>query len=136
MNTDTRSTRWLGVAFVAQFVTSVAAAVLSAKVVASGASGALLAAAADLTTIRAAGLMELLTAVGIVALTALLFATLGGVDRPLALIAQGLWITEVALLAVAGLGLYALATLAAEVAAGGSVTPSLAAAGTLAFSVY
>ena len=61
MKPDARTTRWLGVAFLAQFVTSVAGAVLSAKVVAGGASEALLAAANNLTALRAAGLMELLT---------------------------------------------------------------------------
>jgi hypothetical protein len=117
-------------------VTSVAGAVLSAKVVAGGASEALLAAANNLTALRAAGLMELLTAAGIAALTALLFATLGDINRPRALVAQGLWIVEVAMIAVSGLGLYALAALGAQVAAGGSATGSLAAAGTLALSLY
>ena len=44
MNTDTRTTRWLGAAFVAQFVTSMAFAVVSVKVLAGGAAGALAAA--------------------------------------------------------------------------------------------
>ncbi|MDR3687251.1 MAG: DUF4386 domain-containing protein [Coriobacteriia bacterium] len=135
MKSDTRTTRWLGAAFVAQFITSVAAAVLSAKVVAAGASGALPAATGNLTMVRAAGLMELLTGAGIAALTALLFAALGDLDRPRALAAGALWLAEVAMLAASGLGLYALAALGAQVA-GGAATPSLAAAATLAFSLY
>jgi hypothetical protein len=126
----------LGAAFVAQFVTSVAAAVLSAKVTAAGASGALAVAAGNLTAVRAAGLMELLTGAGIAALTALLFATLGHLDRPRALAAGALWLAEVVLLAVKGLGLYALATLGAQTVAGGAAAASRAAAGTLAFSLY
>jgi hypothetical protein len=139
MNTDSRFTRWLGAAFVAQFATSVAAAVLTAKVVAGGAGGALLAAAGDLTAVRAGALMELLTGAGIVALTALLFAALGDDDRPRALVAMGLWLAEAVLLAVGGLGLYALATLGAQVAsagAGAAAAGSLAAAATLALSLY
>jgi hypothetical protein len=135
MDSDTRTTRWLGAAFLAQFTTSVAAAVFSAKVVAGGAGGALAAAAGNLQATRAAGLMELLTAAGIAGLTALLFETLSGADRSRALVAQALWFVEIGLLSVSGLGLYALAAVGAQVAAGGSAT-ALAAVGTLAFSIY
>ena len=105
------------------------------KVLAGGADGVLVAAADNLTALRASALLELLTAAGIVALTTLLFASLSEIDRPRALVAQGLWITEAGLLAVAGLGLYALAALGAQVSAG-SATASLSGAATVAFSLY
>lgn len=135
MKSDTNTTRWLGAAFLAQFVTSMAVAGLSAKVVAAGAGGALAAAAANLQATRAAGLMELLTAAGIAALTALLYATLGELDRTRARVAQAFWFVEIGLLAVSGLGLYALATLGAQVAAGGSAA-SLAGGAAVAFNLY
>jgi hypothetical protein len=135
MESNTRTTRWLGVAFVAQFTTSMTAAFFSAKVVAGGAGGALAAAAGDLTATRAAGLMELLTAAGIAALTALLFETLSGLDRSRARVAQAFWFAEIGLLALSALGLYALAALGAQVATGGSAA-SLAGAAAVAFNLY
>ena len=133
MQSDTRTVRWLGAAFVAQFVTSMAFAVVSVKVLAGGAAGALAAAAANLTAVRASGLLELLTAAGIIALTCLLFATLGDQDRPRALVAMGLWISEATLLAVGGLALYAIGVLAASPGATGA---GAAAAATVAFGIY
>jgi len=126
----------LGAAFVTQFVTSMAFAVVSVKVLAGGAAGALVAAAANLTAVRASALLELLTAAGITALAALLFAALGDDDRPRALVALGLWIVEAVLLAMGGLALYALGTLAAGAGASGATAASLAGAATLAFSLY
>ena len=132
MKSDTRTTRWLGAAFVAQFVTSIAFAAVSVKVLAGGAAGALAAAAANLTAVRASGLLELLTAAGIIALACLLFATLGEQDRPRALVAMGLWISEATLLAVGGLALYAIGVLAASGATGAGAV----AAATVAFGIY
>jgi hypothetical protein len=122
-------------AFLAQFTTSMAVAGFSAKVVLAGAGGALAAAAANLQATRAAGLMALLTAAGIAALTALLFETLGELDRPRARVAQAFWFVEIGLLAVSGLGLYALAAIGAQVATGGSAA-ALAGAAAVAFNLY
>jgi len=83
--------------------------------------------------VRASGLLELLTAAGIIALTCLLFATLGDIDRPRALVAMGLWISEATLLAVGGLALYAIGVLAASPGAAGA---GAAAAATVAFGIY
>jgi hypothetical protein len=135
MKSEGALNRWLGVAFLAQFTTSMAVAGFSAKVVYAGTDGALAAAATNLTATRAAGLMALLTAAGIAALTALLYETLGRLDRPRARVAQAFWFVEIGLLAVSGLGLYALAALGAQVAAGGSAT-SLAGPATVAFNLY
>ena len=131
MKSDTRTTRWLGAAFVTQFVTSMAFAAVSVKVLAGGAAGALAAAAANLTAVRASGLLELLTAAGIIALACLLYATLGDQDRPRALVAMGLWISEATLLAMGGLALYAIGVLAAGTGATGA-----GAAATVAFGIY
>jgi hypothetical protein len=125
----------LGAAFVAQFVTSMAFAAVSVKVLAGGAAGALAAAAANLTAVRASGLLELLTAAGIIALACLLYATLGELDRPRALVAMGLWISEATLLAVGGLALYAIGVLAASSGVGAAASGAAAAA-TVAFGVY
>jgi len=131
MNTDTRTTRWLGAAFLAKFTTSMAAAVLTARILAGGAAYALAAASANPALMRAGALLELLTGAGVVALATLMFAKLGDVDRPRALVAQGLWLGEALLIAVSGLALYALGALGAQPAYAGSL-----ASATIAFSLY
>lgn len=137
MNADTRTTRWLGAAFVAQFVTSVAAGILTTRVLAGGAANALSAAAANVVALRASAMLEILTAAGILALATLLFAVVGDDDRPRALVAMGMWIAEAVLLAVGALGLYGLAALASGASATGVVAgASLAGAGALAFSLH
>ena len=136
MKSNTRTTRWLGAAFVAQFATSIAFAFVSAKLLAGGAAGALATAAVNLTAVRASALLELLTSAGIIALATLLFATLGDQDRPRALVALGLWIAEAVLLAVGGLALYALGMLAADAGPASASAASLAGAATIAFSLY
>ena len=136
MESDTRATRWLGAAFVAQFVTSLAAGVLAMKMLTGGASQALIVAASNPAIVRASALLELLTAAGITALTALLFAKLGDLNRPRALVALGMWIGEVGLTAIRALGLYALAALGTQAASGSGSASSLTGAGTLALGLY
>ena len=135
MNSDIRTTRWLGAAFVAQFVTSLAAGILSIKLLAAGPAGALAATTGNIVAVRGTAMLEVFTAVGVLALATLLHAIVGDDDRPLALVASGLWIAEAILYVVGALGLYGLATLAsgASATAGGA---SLAGAGALAFSIH
>lgn len=136
MNAQVRTTRWLGAAFVAQFVTSLAAGIVSMKLLAAGPAGALAATAANVVTVRATAMLEVFTAVGVVALATLLHAIVGDDDRPLALVASGLWIAEGVLYVVGALGLYGLAALASGAQATGVAGASLAGAGALAFSIH
>jgi hypothetical protein len=137
MRSQTALTRWVGAAFVAQFITSLGAGILSMKLLTGDTSAALVAAASNPTAVRASGLLELLTAVGITTLAALLFARLGELDRPLALVALAMWIGEVALIAVRGLGLYGLAWLGSQVgASSNAAAKSIPGAATVALSLY
>jgi hypothetical protein len=136
MKSETALTRWLGVAFVAQFTTSMAAAVLTVKLLGAGASGALVAAAGNLTTVRAGALTEVLTGAGIAALATLMFARFGDANRPVALVAQGFWYAEAILVTVSGVALYALAGVGGQMALTPAASASLAGAGALAFSLY
>lgn len=136
MKSEGALTRWLGAAFVAQFTTSIAAAALTVKLLGAGAGGALVAAAGNLTLVRAGALMEVLTGAGIVALTTLMFARIGKTNRPVALVAQAMWLTDAILIATAGIALYALAALGGQVALSSAAATSLAGAGALAFSIY
>jgi len=135
MKSGTSTTRWLGAAFVAQFVTSLAAGILSIKLLAAGPAGALAATTGNIAVIRGTAMLEVFTAVGVLALATLLHAIVGDDNRPLALVASGLWIAEAILYVVGALGLYGLVELAsgASAAAGGA---SLAGAGALAFSIH
>lgn len=75
----------------------------------SGDVGDVLATAgADATRLRAVVLLELLTAVGIIALSSLLHVALRDTVRWVATFAFALWLAEVTLLAASTLGLYAL----------------------------
>lgn len=137
MNAQVRTTRWLGAAFVAQFVTSLAAGILSIKVLAAGPAGALAATTGNIVAVRATAMLEVFTSVGVLALATLLHAIIGDDDRPLALVASALWIAEAILYVVGALGLYGLAALASGASTAGAVAgASLAGAGALAFSIH
>jgi hypothetical protein len=72
-----------------------------------GGVGDVLAAGADATRLRAV-LLELLTGVGIIALTSLLYVALRDTVRWVATVAFALWLAEATVLAASMLGLYAL----------------------------
>jgi Domain of unknown function (DUF4386) len=110
--------RYVGAAFVAQFVTSLTAGLLSTSVLSGDVGDVLAAAGADATRLRAVVLLELLTGVGIIALTSLLYVALRDAVRWVATVAFALWLAEAALLAASTLGLYALLDLGG--ASGGS----------------
>jgi hypothetical protein len=97
--------RYVGAAFVAQFVTSLAAGLLSISVLSGDVGSVLVAANADATRLRAVVLLELLTAVGIIALASLLYVALRDTVRWVATVASALWLAEATVLAVSMLGL-------------------------------
>ncbi len=100
--------RYLGAAFVFQFVTSLAAGLLSAPLLDGGLSEVLRDISNSPERMRATIVLELLTSVGIIGMTALLYVVLRRQQRTLALIAFGLWMSEAVFLTVKTLALYAL----------------------------
>jgi Domain of unknown function (DUF4386) len=122
--------RYAGAAFVAQFVTSLAAGLLSASAL-SGDVGTVL--AADPTRLRAAVLLELLTGVGIIALASLLHVALRDTVRWVATVACALWVAEATVLAASTLGLSALLDLRGG---GGSAATSDAAVARFAIGLH
>ena len=108
---DARTLRYLGAAFVFQFATSLAAGILSMSILAGGISEVLLNASSNLGQMRTSIVLELLTSVGIIVMTSLLYIVLRDQNRAVALVAFGLWMAEAVLLAVKTLGLYALLAL-------------------------
>jgi hypothetical protein len=105
---DERVVRYLGLAFLAVFATSLAAGLLGDAAMGGDGSPLLGRVSEHLAVLRASNLLWLITGIGIIALAALLYAVLGDVDRPLALIAFGWWLAEGTMLAVGALGMYGL----------------------------
>jgi hypothetical protein len=124
VGSDARLPRYLGVAFIAQFATSLTAGILSGSTLTGSISDVLVKVAANLTQMRVSTLLELLTSVGIVALTSLLYVILREENPAVSVVAFGLWLAEAAMLAVSTLGLYALVTLGPEFAAFGAADAS------------
>jgi hypothetical protein len=128
--------RYVGAAFVAQFVTSLAAGLLSTPAL-SGGVGNVLAAGADATRLRAVVLLELLTGVGIIAVTSLLYVALRDTVRWVATVAFALWLAEATVLAASMLGLYALLDLGGtSVGSGSAVSASGTVVGKFAIGLH
>jgi Domain of unknown function (DUF4386) len=103
-----RTPRYLGAAFVFQFATSLAAGLLSGSLLAGSIAEVLTDTSTNLGRMRTSIVLELLTSVGIIAMTSLLYTVLKDQDRTVALVALGLWMAEAIFLAIKTLALYAL----------------------------
>lgn len=137
MGSGGRLPRYLGVAFIAQFATSLTAGILSGSTLTGDISDVLLNVSANLTQLRVSTLLELLTSIGIVALTGLLYVILRDENPAVAVVAFGLWLAEAVMLAVSTLGLYALMTLGMQFAAAGALdASSYRAFGTFSLGIY
>jgi hypothetical protein len=121
---DARWVRWLGAAFVAQFVTSLAAEALASPILAGSISAAMVRIDHHAVQFRAAIILYLATCVGIIVMTSLLYVLLKGRSRPVALIALILWLAEVMVIAVSVLGMYGLLPLSADFVKAGAPAAS------------
>ena len=108
---DTRLVRWLGAAFVAQFIGSIAAEGLTSSILTGSIPAVMVGVTHNGAQIRVDILIQIATWVSIIIMTSLLYVILRARSRPVALVALVLWVTEVLLSAVSVLGLYALLTL-------------------------
>ena len=132
MNADARWVRWLGAAFVAQFVGSIAAEGLSSSILTGNIPAVMVGVTHNVVQIRVDIVIQLATWVSIIVMTSLLYVILRGRNRPVALAALVLWVAEVLLSAVSVLGLYALLTLSPDfVRAGAPPTSYYETLGTL-----
>ena len=121
MSTVNQTSRVLGVAFLLQFVTSFSNGVFlkSALIVPGSISESMIKIANNPSLMRAYILVDMLTALGIIFLGAILFLTLRKWNEKIALVALGFYILEAALLAVSRLEAFSLLGLSqAYVAAG------------------
>jgi hypothetical protein len=113
MTADARWVRWLGAAFVAQFITGVAAEILAWPITSGRISAVLVSITRHVVQIRLAIVANAATWVGIIVMTSLLYVILRARSKPVALVALVLWVADVTLSVVGVVGLYALLTLSA-----------------------
>ena len=111
---DARISRYLGAAFVFQFATSLAAGMLSLSILTGSITEVLPNISSSLGQMQTTIVLELLTSVGIIVMTSLLYVVLRDQNPAVALVALGLWIAEAVMLAVKTLGLYSLLAVSAE----------------------
>lgn len=121
MNANRKTSRILGVAFLLQFITSFSSGVFlkSAWFVPEDMSATMLKIAAHPGLLRANIFLDMLTALGVTFLGAVLFVTLRKQNEKIALTALGFYILEVALLAVSRMDAFALLRFSQEFAAAG-----------------
>ena len=121
MNANRKTCRILGVAFLLQFITSFSSGVFlkSAWFVPEDMSATMLKIAAHPGLLRANIFLDMLTALGITFLGAVLFVTLRKQNEKIALTALGFYILEVALLAVSRMEAFSLLRFSQTYAAAG-----------------
>jgi hypothetical protein len=121
MNTVNKTSRILGVAFVLQFVTSIASGMLLRPnwFVPGDINASLIKIASQAAWLRANIIVDMLTALGVIFLGAMLFITLRKQNEKMALTAFGFYILEAALLATSRLATFALLRFGQEFAATG-----------------
>ncbi len=103
-----RTVRYLGAAFLGVFATSLSAGLMADPSLKGSIPRVLDKVADNITVVRASNLLQLVTAIGIIVLAALLYAVLRDANRPLALIGFGWWIAEGVFLAATALGTYGI----------------------------
>jgi hypothetical protein len=118
MNTVNKTSRVLGLAFLLQFITSFASAMFLRQTwfVAGDMNETLIKTANNSLMIRANILLDMLTALGVIFLGAILFITVRKQNEKMALTALGFYILEAALLATSRLATFALLRVSQEYA--------------------
>jgi hypothetical protein len=128
MNALNKTSRILGVAFLVQFVTSIMSGLLLRQTwfVPGDINASLIKIASNAAWLRANIIVDMLTALGIIFLGAMLFITLHKQNEKMALTAFGFYILEAALLATSRMATFALLRFGQEFAVTGqAVLPLL-----------
>ena len=116
MNTVNKTSRILGLAFLLQFITSVSSGLFlqPAWLVPGNISETMLRIADNPSLMRANILVDMLTALGVIFLGAMLFATVRKQNEKIALVGLGFYILEGALLAASRLDAFSLLRISQE----------------------
>lgn len=121
---EARTPGYLGAAFIFQFATSLTAGMLAMPILAGGITEVLPNVSSSPGHLQTIIVLELLTGIGIIVMTSLLNIVLRDQNRPVALVALGLWFAEAVMLAVKTLGLYGLLMVSAAYLDAGTPTSS------------
>jgi hypothetical protein len=121
MNTNDKTSRILGVAFLLQFITSVSSGLFlqPAWLVPGNIHETMLKIAANPSLMKTNILVDMLTALGVVFLGAMLFVTLRKQDEKIAMVGLGFYILEGALLAASKIATFSLLRMSQEYASAG-----------------
>ncbi len=115
----------LGIAYLVQFVASLLSGLLIDAAIGTGdMSDQLISISNNLILMRIGIIAELVTGIGIIVMTVLLYIVLRDQDRIIALVALTFWLTEVIFLLVSSIGANALIPLSLEYILGGVSDPS------------
>jgi hypothetical protein len=119
---NNKTSRILGIAFLLQFITSLSSGMWlqPALIVPGNIRETMLRIAENPTLMRANVLVDMLTALGVIFLGAMLFATLREQDEKIALVGLGFYILEGALLAASRLEAFSLLRISQEYATAGN----------------
>jgi hypothetical protein len=122
MNSTKRTSKILGIAFLLQFVTSFSSGVfiIPALIVSENIAENMIHIANNALLMRTNIFLDMLTALGIIFLGAMLFITLRKQNEKIALTALGIYILEAALLAASKLTAFSLLLISQEYVAAGS----------------
>ena len=125
MNSDKKIPRYLGAAYLVQFVASLISDPLSSAAMGSGSiSETLVSISSNVVMMRASVIAEVVTALGIIVMTVLLYIVLQKQNKFFALVALSFWLTEAIFLAVSSIGANALIPLSLDYIQAGAPDPS------------
>ncbi|MGY5878936.1 MAG: DUF4386 domain-containing protein [Candidatus Thorarchaeota archaeon] len=136
MNSDKNIPKLLGIAYLIQFVASLVSGPLSDAATGTGSmSENLVSISNNVLLMRASILATLITSLGIIVMTVLLYVVLQKENKIIALVALSFWLTEAILLAISTISLNALIPISLEYVQAGTPDPSpLLTLGSLFFS--
>lgn len=137
MNSNKNIPKLLGIAYLVQFVASLLSDPLSSAAIGSGSmSENLVSIANNAMLMRISIIIELVTALGIIVMTVLLYVVLQKQNKIISLLALSFWLIEAVFLVVSSIGANALIPLSLEFVLAGTPDPSyLLTLGTLFSSI-
>lgn len=126
MNSNKNTPKLLGIAYLIQFIGSLLSGLLSDAAIGSGSmSENLVSISNNVLLMRASIIATLITSLGIITMTILLYVVLQKENKIIALVALSFWLTEAILLAISSIGLNALIPLSIEYVQAGTPDPSV-----------
>jgi hypothetical protein len=126
LTTERSTTKLLGIAYLIQFVGSLLSGPILDAAMGSGSMPENLVSISTNDLLMRAGIVaEIVTVIGIIVMTVLLYIVLEKYNKSFALVALSFWLTEAIFLAISSIAAYSLLPLSHEYVLAGSPDPSL-----------